>query len=100
MMSNQKGRPIAIEKCQPRATRPQVPFQGPPHGLVFHPDYGVNGTTNPQTQQIHHAHIIRVHLAGCCKGQAQQHEINLGRAPRAYREGCRNEDQIKTEAQT
>ena len=71
-------------KCQPRATRPQVPFQGPSHGLVFYLDDGVNGTTIPQTQQTQHAHIMRVHLAGCCKGQAQQHEINLGRAPRAY----------------
>ena len=71
-------------KCQPRATRPQAPFQGPPHGLVFYLDDGVNGTTIPQTQQTQHAHIMRVHLAGCCKGQAQQHEINLGRAPRAY----------------
>ena len=83
MLSNQKGR-LQSKKCQPRATRPQVPFQGPPHGLVFYLDDGVNGTTIPQTQQTQHAHIMRVHLAGCCKGQAQQHEINLGRAPRAY----------------
>ena len=63
---------LQSKKCQPRATRPQAPFQGPPHGLVFCPDYGVNGTTNPQTQQTQHAHIMRVHLAGCYKGQAQQ----------------------------
>ena len=59
---------------EPRATRPQVPFQGPPRGLVFSPDNGVNGTTIPQTLQTQHAHIMRVHLAGCCKGQAQQYE--------------------------
>ena len=78
------------KKCQPRAPRPHVPFQGPPHGLVFYLDYCVSRTTNPQMQQTQHAHTHDTHTrhthkthSGHTRAHAHTHHARTRYAPRA-----------------